>query len=306
MHRWLPCLVGALSLLSGACATAYGPAGMRGGYTDLQIDSNTFRVEFAGNGFTPRSTVENYLLYRCAELTMRSGHDYFVLIGSDTDAAESYVSTPGRYTGSTQVVGNTAYTSGTLVPGHTYKVTKHGAIAVMKVYKGEKPEALNAFAAREVMTFVGRAIGRPSPGGVIETGKILPPHHPIEMLRSGSPKERMKGIRALGKGLVPETEAVPALSFALANDEDWEVRTEAAAALGQLGQAATEAVPVLIQAVNDADSMVRREAGRAIVAIGPAAIPALKEAQRHSHVRTRQEADKLLRRIAAKYGAAGQ
>ena len=119
-------------------------------------------------------------------------------------------------------------------------------------------------------------------------------------MQSGSFKERLRGIRVIRKGLVPESEAVPALAFALSNDEHWEVRTEAAVALGRLGAAATEAVPALIAALNDSDSMVRREAGRAIVAIGPVAIPALKEAQKGPHARTQSEAAKLIRRITEK------
>jgi hypothetical protein len=227
MHRRSPrVLIGLSFLLTGACATAYGPVGLRGGYTDLQIDSNTFRVEFVGNGFTPRSTVENYLLYRCAELTARAGFDYFILLGSESDSTESYVTTPGRYTASTQVVGNTLQTTGTVTPGQTYTITKHGGVAPMKVYKGKKPELPNAFAAREVMTFLGRAIGRPGPGNLGEGETARPAHHPLERMKSGSFKERMRGIRAINKGLVPESEGVPALTFAVSNDEHWEVRTE--------------------------------------------------------------------------------
>jgi len=53
------------------CATAYQAKGFRGGYNDIQLDENTFRVSFRGNGFTSQDTVITYLLYRCAEITRR-------------------------------------------------------------------------------------------------------------------------------------------------------------------------------------------------------------------------------------------
>jgi len=62
--------VGALS----ACATetAYQPAGPNsdGGYREQQIESNRVRISFSGNSLTDRETVENYLLFRAAELTV--------------------------------------------------------------------------------------------------------------------------------------------------------------------------------------------------------------------------------------------
>jgi hypothetical protein len=55
---------------------------MRGedvGYGEQQLEKNRYRVWFAGNSATPRETVEDYVLYRCAELTLEHGYDYFVL-----------------------------------------------------------------------------------------------------------------------------------------------------------------------------------------------------------------------------------
>ena len=71
--------VGALS----ACATetAYQPAGPNsdGGYSEQQIESNRVRISFSGNSLTDRETVENYLLFRAAELTLQQNKDYFII-----------------------------------------------------------------------------------------------------------------------------------------------------------------------------------------------------------------------------------
>ena len=40
------------------------------GYAETQLDVNRVRVSVAGNGETSRETVETYLLYRAAELTL--------------------------------------------------------------------------------------------------------------------------------------------------------------------------------------------------------------------------------------------
>lgn len=50
-------------------------------------------VSFKGNGFTGRQKVENYLLYRCAEVTLNDGFDYFVLASEDIESKHEYSST---------------------------------------------------------------------------------------------------------------------------------------------------------------------------------------------------------------------
>lgn len=85
-----------LALSSCMTATPYQPATnsgtTRGGYTDEQLDSDHFRVSFAGNSLTSRETVERYLLYRAAELTVQKGFDHFILTSRDTETkSQTYV-----------------------------------------------------------------------------------------------------------------------------------------------------------------------------------------------------------------------
>src|SRR5262245_25819352 len=67
-----------------ACATAYQPETLTGGYTDVSLAETTYRVRFKGNNYTPRDKVEQFLLYRCAELTAQLGYEHFLLVASDT------------------------------------------------------------------------------------------------------------------------------------------------------------------------------------------------------------------------------
>ena len=93
--------VAAGALLSAGCATetTYRPATGQGfnrtGFDQRQIEPNRWLVMFSGNTVTPRDTVERYLLFRAAELTLQQGNDYFVMVDRDTDRQTRTYSTPG-------------------------------------------------------------------------------------------------------------------------------------------------------------------------------------------------------------------
>lgn len=56
-----------------------------GGFSEVRLENNRFRVNFQGNTLTSRETVEGYLLYRAAELTVQNGYDWFAIVQRDTD-----------------------------------------------------------------------------------------------------------------------------------------------------------------------------------------------------------------------------
>ncbi len=92
----------AVGLMLSACATAtpYQPVGatsVRGGYAEDRIAENRWRVTFAGNTVTSRDTVEMYLLFRAAELTLQTGYDCFETVNRVTDADTRYLGTPDPY-----------------------------------------------------------------------------------------------------------------------------------------------------------------------------------------------------------------
>jgi hypothetical protein len=91
----------AASTLLTACASestyrpAVGNGFARSGYTDRQIEDDRFQVSFAGNSYTSRDTVEKYLLFRAAELTVQRGFDYFVFADRNVDKSTRTYATPG-------------------------------------------------------------------------------------------------------------------------------------------------------------------------------------------------------------------
>jgi hypothetical protein len=95
---------GALLLAGCETETPYRPAvghgfNNGGGYSDRQIEANRFQITFSGNTVTSRDTVEKYLLYRAAELTVQHGDDYFILADRNTDKQTRTYATPGPYGG---------------------------------------------------------------------------------------------------------------------------------------------------------------------------------------------------------------
>jgi hypothetical protein len=91
--------VAALAVLAGCeTATPYQPLGAthtRGGFTDQQLDATHYRVSFFGNSLTSRQQVENYLLYRAAELTLAHGYSCFTVVNHDTDKKTTIQTYPG-------------------------------------------------------------------------------------------------------------------------------------------------------------------------------------------------------------------
>jgi hypothetical protein len=74
----------------GGCAgpTPYQPSTSlqgSGGYSEQRLAADRYRVTFAGNSMTSRETVENYLLYRAAELTAQQGYEWFIMADRDVE-----------------------------------------------------------------------------------------------------------------------------------------------------------------------------------------------------------------------------
>jgi hypothetical protein len=96
-------IAGTLFLLGGCeTATPYQPvnapsAHAHGGYSEQQIESNRWRVEFSGNTLTSRETVERYLLFRAGQLTLSQGYDWFETVERATDRKTSFYSDPDPY-----------------------------------------------------------------------------------------------------------------------------------------------------------------------------------------------------------------
>jgi hypothetical protein len=68
-----------IAILVSNCSTPYQPKGALGGYSSNKLNENNYKVSFKGNQHTTATTVLDYLLRRCAELTIEEKGKYFVV-----------------------------------------------------------------------------------------------------------------------------------------------------------------------------------------------------------------------------------
>ena len=82
-NRWKTGLLFLALIVSlTGCATAhYTPLGEAGNDVVEQLKENVYRVEYRTSAFTSQEQLDRYLRRRCAELTLREGHDYFHMGG---------------------------------------------------------------------------------------------------------------------------------------------------------------------------------------------------------------------------------
>jgi hypothetical protein len=170
-----------------ACETAtpYQPLvpGNRsaGGYGETRLNDDVWRVTFAGNSLTSRETVERYLLYRAAELTVNQGFDWFLDTHRATDKHTSYEADPFYATGPGAMYGwgwrpAWRYYGGPIgwrgydpwMGGRFWadqydvtEITRYETSAEVRMGHGSRPEG--AIDARQVLTNLGPSIVRPQP-----------------------------------------------------------------------------------------------------------------------------------------------
>lgn len=175
----------AMALAACATATPYQPAGFngqRGGYAEQRLESDRFRVTFAGNSVTSREQVEMGLLLRSAELTTESGFDWFSTVQRQTDRDVRYQSTPDpfyydRYSPfwgpswryyrrgawSPWGYGFGGYGGGFGRDYDVREIDRFEASAEIVMGRGPKPrDDVNAFDAREVIQNLGPRVTRPT------------------------------------------------------------------------------------------------------------------------------------------------
>jgi len=149
-----------VALILGACATStpYAPMDGRYGYAEQRIETNRYSVVFHGNSSTSRETVEAFLLYRAAELTLENGFDYFLVVERDTDVTRTYTSTGpdrsvyGYYRQGYHRFPYYAYGYPWSYDSTVRERRRFEANAYILMRKGEKPKGdVRAFDARDVI-----------------------------------------------------------------------------------------------------------------------------------------------------------
>lgn len=162
-------LLMSLALLAAcAKATPYQPIdGGQYGYRSYLLEDNRARIVFRGNSITDRQTVENYLLFRAAQVTLENGYDHFVTANADTRAETEVLQSGGGNRGYPYPFGSLYYDYRFYAPAWGWRpyydpffadpirfqeVTRFEATAEILMRRGDEPEDdPNAYDAREVI-----------------------------------------------------------------------------------------------------------------------------------------------------------
>src|SRR5262249_17669451 len=163
-----------LTLSACATETYYQAQTERGGYgyAENRIEANRYRVSFRGNSLTDRETVENYLIFRAAELTLQQGYDYFVVADRGTHERNSLRSYGPYYPGfapnywfyTRRGLWRPFYDPFFDEPRAYEEITRYEASAEIAMFHGQKPGSnANAFDAHEVVANLQSKVTRAPP-----------------------------------------------------------------------------------------------------------------------------------------------
>lgn len=192
--RWLPrrrgiltaiAAAAALALSSCQTATPYQPISSasprQGGFAERRLAPGVWNVMFSGNTLTSRETVEGYLLYRAAELTLQQGYDWFEVVNRNTEHNVTQVPEPAFGYGPYRPWWGYSYWR----PSWRYyyprfgwrtwdpfwnepffdtrRVERYQASAEIEMHRGAVPaSSRRVFDARQVIARLGPSIRRPA------------------------------------------------------------------------------------------------------------------------------------------------
>ncbi len=150
----LICLIPAL--VAGCLTTEYQARDWLGeGYSESRIGETMYRVDFQCSQETPENLCEGYLFRRCAELTRKSGFDYFVMEDHGTSIRTKDTVVPGHYNTYTTGSGRDKATSYVFQPGYTVQNRYPVSQATITMHRGPKPaNARNTYTTDEILRYV--------------------------------------------------------------------------------------------------------------------------------------------------------
>lgn len=133
-------IVMASTMLLAACATSYQPYSYfgGGGYKDVQLSANSFKITVEANGYTSKAQAADLALLRAADLTREKGFKHFVIVESADQSYGMNYTTPSTTT--MNVTGNKFGATGTAQTygGQTFYVAFPTPVLTILTFK-EKP-----------------------------------------------------------------------------------------------------------------------------------------------------------------------
>lgn len=160
----------AFAALVAACSstpTPYQALGDNGGYSEQRIEESRYSVKFEGNSATSREAVEEFALFRAAEVTLENGHDYFKVVSKEIEPVASRSGGVYPSVGIGLGGGNVGFGVSTGIGGGRadYSYTAYLDIVM---YDGDKPEdERTAYTALDVIDNLKSKVtaSEPAPDG---------------------------------------------------------------------------------------------------------------------------------------------
>ena len=148
-------LAGFAVMALAACSvspTPYQVEADNGGYSEQRIEDDRYSVKFVGNRATPRDVVEEYALYRAAEVTIKHGYDYFKVVSREIEPVARGGSGVSPRLGIGLGGGNVGFGVSTGLGGGGGGSYAYAAYLDIVVYEGEAPEGdRDAYTALDVI-----------------------------------------------------------------------------------------------------------------------------------------------------------
>jgi len=131
-------------MLSG-CATGYQRQGWTGGYSEMKVQDDIFKVGFRGNGYCGSGRAEDFALLRCAEVALENGYKYFIILDEKSGITTSAYTTPVTAQTTTQTYGSVQGTAYSNMYTGSYSGTTHGTTSYSggDTYVFHKPSTRN-------------------------------------------------------------------------------------------------------------------------------------------------------------------
>ena len=140
----------AVMALAG-CATAYQKEGFSGGFSEVQLGENVWRVSFEGNGYTRGQRAQDLALLRSADLTLLKGYTHFGLADSRASTSNSTYTTPTtsatNFSGSTYGNSFSGRANTTIYGGNTVFISAPSTVNTVVMFKGQPAAASSVFDA---------------------------------------------------------------------------------------------------------------------------------------------------------------
>jgi len=144
--------IAVISIFLIGCSTPYQSSGMRGGFEDMQLSENSFRVSFTGNGFTSASDASNMMLLRAAEISIENGFKYSAKIDSENNDKQylNDMSSTSRTTGTISNYGATSHIDATTTTKSGITLVNKPSRSITIVCFNEKPSGYSVMDANIV------------------------------------------------------------------------------------------------------------------------------------------------------------